>query len=176
MSFARNAQPENSYCLKCDYGNSDFDIRNTFVAYALYDVPNFVKSKPRLGDGWQANMIFTAHGGTPFSVTDGTNVSNSFGGGDRANLVGDPYSGIVQPANASGNYTNGYRYFNPAAFAAETPGTYGNTLRNQFYGPGFNAVDFSVFKTTRITERVSAEFRVEIFNLFNRLNLRGPRH
>ena len=174
MSFARNAQPENSFCLKCDYGNSDFDIRNTFVAYALYDVPNFVKSKPRLGQGWQLNMIFTAHGGTPFSVTDGSNVSNSFGGGDRADKVGDPFSGIVQPANASDNYTNGYRYLNPAAFAKETPGTYGNTLRNQFYGPGFNAVDFSVFKTTRITERVSAEFRVEIFNLFNRLNLAGP--
>ncbi len=53
-------------------------------------------------------------------------------------------------------------------------GTPGNTQRNQFYGPGFNSVDFSIFKTTPITERIKAQFRVEIFNLFNRLNLAGP--
>ena len=83
MSYARYAEPENSYCLKCDYGNSDFDIRSNASAYAIYDVPNFIKSKPRIGGGWQLNAIFVVHTGTPFSVTTGTNVSNSFGGGDQ---------------------------------------------------------------------------------------------
>ena len=174
MSYARYNQPENNYCLKCDYGNSDFDIRHTVSAYALYDVPNFLPSLPRLGNGWQLNTIFIAHTGGPFSVVAGQNISNSFGGGDRADKVGDPFSGVVQPTNASGNWAKGYRWFNPAAFALPAAGTYGNTQRNQFYGPGFNSVDFSVFKTTPITERISTQFRVEIFNLFNRLNLSGP--
>jgi hypothetical protein len=175
ISGARYNQPENNNCLKCDYGNADFDIRHTFSAYALYDIPNFVRSMPRLGKGWQLNAIFIAHTGTPFSVAAGQNISGSFGGGDRADLISgqDPFSGVVQPANASGNWANGYRWFNPAAFALPKVGTYGNTDRNQFYGPGFNSVDFSVFKTTHITERVSAQFRAEIFNLFNRLNLQG---
>jgi len=68
---------------------------------------------------------------------------------------------------------NGYRWFNPAAFANPTSG-FGTTKRNQFYGPGFGAVDFSIFKNTPITERFGTQFRVEIFNIFNRLNLGGP--
>jgi hypothetical protein len=174
MSYARYNQPENNFCLKCDYGNADFDIRHTFSAYVLYDVPNFVPSLPRLGKGWQLNAILIARTGTPFSVAAGQNISGSYGGGDRADQVGDPFSGVVQPQNASGNWANGYRWFNPAAFALPAAGTYGNTERNQFYGPGFGSFDFSVFKNTPITERVSTQFRVEIFNLFNRLNLSGP--
>ena len=177
MSDARYNQSQNNFCLKCDYGNADFDIRHTMSSYAIYDVPNFAPSMPRLGKGWQLNAIFIAHTGTPFSVFAGQNISNQFGGGDRANLVSgaDPFSGVVQPSNAPGNYANGYRFFNPAAFVLPAPGQYGTTERNQFYGPGFNSVDFSIFKTTPIyKERVSAQFRVEIFNLFNRLNLAGP--
>jgi len=47
----------------------------------------------------------------------------------------------------------------------------GNLRRNQIYGPGYSAVDLSVFKNIPITERVRAQFRVEMFNLFNRVNL-----
>ncbi len=174
MSAARYAEPENSYCLKCDYGSSDFDIRHNFSSYAQYEIPNFVHSHPRIGGGWQLNMLFVAHTGTPFSVYTGQNISNSYGGGDRADLVGQPFANVTQPTNASGNWANGYRWFNYQAFAPQAPGTFGNTARNQFNGPGFNAVDFSIFKTTTITERLKAQFRVEIFNLFNRLNLQGP--
>jgi hypothetical protein len=35
-------------------------------------------------------------------------------------------------------------------------------------------VDFSVVKNTPITERVKAQFRIEMFNLFNRPNLAPP--
>ncbi len=122
------------------------------------------------------NFIFIARSGTPFSVTSGQNTSNLLGGGDRASLVAgaDPFSGVVQPTNADGNWANGYRFFNASAFVLPALGTLGNTERNQFHGPGFNSFDFSIFKTTPITERIKAQFRVEIFNLFNRLNLAGP--
>jgi hypothetical protein len=35
-------------------------------------------------------------------------------------------------------------------------------------------VDFSVFKTTSITERVNLQFRTEVFNIFNRVNFGPP--
>src|SRR6266576_1562529 len=50
------------------------------------------------------------------------------------------------------------------------PGTLIHILRNTHFG----SVDFSIFKNTPITERISTQFRVEIFNFFNRLNLGGP--
>jgi tetrahydromethanopterin S-methyltransferase subunit H len=38
----------------------------------------------------------------------------------------------------------------------------------------FSDVDLSVVKTTRITERVRAQLRAELFNVFNRVNLGNP--
>jgi hypothetical protein len=174
MSNVRNNGPENSYNLALDWGNADFDVRHVVTGYLLYDIPNFAKSMPRLGKGWQMNMLLTHQSGSPFSVTTGTNVSDSFNFRDRLNVSGDPFSGVAQPANVSGNYTNGFQWFNGSVFSLPAAGTFGATKRNQFYGPHFNAIDFSVFKNTNITERISAQFRVEIFNLFNQLNLANP--
>jgi hypothetical protein len=66
------------------------------------------------------------------------------------------------------------QWFNPASFVDPPAGTYGNYRRNSFFGPGFGDVDLSVFKNTPITERVNTQFRVEMFNLTNRLNLASP--
>ena len=46
-------------------------------------------------------------------------------------------------------------------------GKFGNMGRNIFRDSGFKNVDFSVFKIFTFKERYSAQFRVEIFNLFN---------
>ena len=32
----RHHPAQNSYCLQCDYGNSDFDIRNSFSMFLAY--------------------------------------------------------------------------------------------------------------------------------------------
>jgi hypothetical protein len=62
----------------------------------------------------------------------------------------------------------------PQITYGNAPGTFGNTKRNQFNGPRFKTVDFSVIKNTPITERVKTQFRVEMFNVFNILNLAQP--
>ena len=61
-------------------------------------------------------------------------------------------------------------YFNPNAFAQETPGQLGNEGRNNFHGPGINTTDFILAKAVPLTERMRAELRFEIFNLFNHTN------
>ena len=67
---------------------------------------------------------------------------------------------------------NGYvQWLNTAAFAFPANGSFGNEKRNSIRGPRFADVDVSVFKTTNITERVKAQLRVEMFNIFNRTNL-----
>ena len=45
---------------------------------------------------------------------------------------------------------------------------------NLFYDQGFHNVDFSVSKTFKIRESLSAQFWVEVFNLFNRPNFVNP--
>jgi hypothetical protein len=68
----------------------------------------------------------------------------------------------------------GLNWLNPAAFVDAPAGTWGTSGRNAFNGPGYGDVDFSVFKNTHIWERVTTQFRVEMFNLFNRTNYAPP--
>jgi hypothetical protein len=50
-------------------------------------------------------------------------------------------------------------------------GTQGNELRNRFSGPGYANTDLSVLKSFPIRELAHFEFRVDMFNLLNRVNL-----
>ena len=50
----------------------------------------------------------------------------------------------------------------------------GNASRRFFHGPGLNNWDFALQKTTRITERLSTEFRAELFNAFNHAQFTNP--
>jgi hypothetical protein len=178
LSTPRNNRPTDNSNIKSNYGNADFDARHNVSGYLLYNIPQFGHSLPRLTKGWELSTLVSYNNGFPFTVysglgstTTGSHTGNTL---DFANLVGDPFRGIVQPANPPGLRTNGVQWINPDAFADNAPGTFGNTRRNQFKGPRFKTVDFSVIKNTAITERVSVQFRVEMFNLFNILNLAPP--
>jgi hypothetical protein len=166
-SAIRGTNPTDSRNLRLDFGDSAFDVRQTFTSYITYEVPTW--SGPKwLTKGWQLNSLISLYTGLPFTVYAGTNVSGTFEGKDRVNVVGNPYA-------TSQALTNGYvQWLNPAAFAFPANGTFGNEVRNSLRGPGFADVDFSIFKTTNITERVKAQLRIEMFNIFNRTNLPVP--
>jgi hypothetical protein len=53
-------------------------------------------------------------------------------------------------------------------------GTYGTMGRNIFRDTGFKNVDFSVFKDFKFKERVGAQFRAEVFNIFNHPIISNP--
>jgi hypothetical protein len=164
----RGTTPQNNFCVQCDYGNSDFDQRHKFNTFVQYDVPN-ASSWRLLRNGWSFSSLMTFGTGQPFNVTTSTDNSGTDEGVQRPNLIGDPYAGMSHKFSK-----DGVTWVNPAAFAQPDPGTFGNLPRNFLYGPGFASVDFSVIKNTKITERINAQFRVELYNLFNRINLAPP--
>jgi len=167
--------PQNSLCLKCEYSNSDFDVRNTLVSYATYEFPKFGGPK-LLTNGWQVNALLSFHGGQPFTIFS-SNVGGSGTGefAERANEVpgANPLAGItknVQGTQASGFYVN----WTPTSFTPSLNGQFGDSPRNDLHGPGYSDVDFSLFKNTMVGEWATVQFRVEMFNVFNRLNLAAP--
>jgi len=166
-SAVRSTTPTNSYNLRNDRGSSTFDIRHAVTSFVSYDVPQIAKFAPRLTKGWELHSLFTFTTGQPINIVAGTNVSGTSENLDRIDLVGNPFANLpTAPVPA-------VQYLNKAAFTT-TAGTFGNLGRDVLYGPGIGAVDFSVFKKTPITDRISTEFRVEIFNLFNRTNYANP--
>jgi hypothetical protein len=167
----RNVLPQDSTNIRGDYGNSDYDVKNTFSTYINYQVPGSSTGPHWLTHGWQLNSLISLHGGEPFSVNSSSDNSGTGEGFQRATqLVSDPYAGV------SHKFANQQvTWINPAAFADGPTGTFvGTSRRNQLFGPGFEDVDFSVFKTGNIGERVKVQIRVETFNIFNRKNFAPP--
>ncbi len=168
MTAYRGTLPQDSFNLKGDYGNMDFDTRHNFTAALNYDLPLANRWKPLL-NGWTLSSLLSFHTGQPFTVFSSNDTSGTGEGEQRANQTGDPYSGVSHAFSKSG-----VRWINPAAFADPAAGTLGTSPRNGYYGPGYGSVDFSVVKNTKITERIGTQFRIEMFNLFNRTNLAPP--
>ena len=54
------------------------------------------------------------------------------------------------------------------------PGTAGNERSNQLYGPHTRRADLSVFKTFKLTEADSLQFRAECYNISNPPNFSTP--
>jgi hypothetical protein len=165
----RGVIPLNSFNLKQEYGNSDFDTRNNFTGYWTYDIPGSSHGPKILTHGWQLNGLISLHSGQPFNFP-GPGVSGNQRPG--LNLVADPYSGVSHTFSPA----TGEQWVNPAAFCVPSPtclpnNPNGDLSRNKFYGPGFADVDLSVFKNIPITERVKLQLRAEMFNVFNRINL-----
>ena len=69
---------------------------------------------------------------------------------------------------------DGVRWLNPAAFAAPQPGTFGNLPRNVLRGPSFWQEDLMLSKDFRFAGDQGLQFRVETFNIANRLNYEAP--
>ena len=167
---------QNAYRLRDDRGSSDFDVRQRLTSSVIYQLP-FGKGKRFLGKasgaanavvgGWSVNTIASFMSGNFFSVTVA---------GDRANVGGFPF----QRANRScdGNLDRGARtidrYFDTGCFTTTRLGTFGNAGRNIIEIPGINNWDVSILKETRISERVSTQFRAEFFNFFNHAQFSQP--
>ncbi|HXT23897.1 MAG TPA: TonB-dependent receptor [Candidatus Eisenbacteria bacterium] len=168
MTQYRGTLPQDSLNLKADYGSMDYDTRHNFTAVLNYDLPSASRFRPLL-NGWALSSLVSIHTGQPFSVFSSNDTSGTGEGAQRADLIGDPYAGVSHAFNKGG-----VTWLNQSAFADPAAGLFGSSGRNAFYGPGYASVDFSVLKNTKITERINTQLRIEMFNLFNRVNLAPP--
>jgi hypothetical protein len=173
VSGTRGFAPQDSRNLAAEYGNADFDVRHTFNGYIVYEIPTFGGFKP-LTQGWEVNSFMTFYGGKP--VTPKTSANNSGVGElqDRVTKVANPYTSNRALGRTSASSGAFVQWFAPAAYAVPTAGTFSPTPRNSVYGPGFATVDASVIKNTTLHENVKLQLRMEMFNIFNRLNLAPP--
>lgn len=169
----------NPFDLHSDWGPATYDVRNVAVIDGAYDLPfghgrrffgGATGAPNRIASGWAVNSIVTLQSGFPFTPQLSYNPFNN---GDTKN----PVRPFVNPS-FSGPIILGTptQWFNPAAFLAPpaNSGFYGNLGRDNLIGPGLATWDFSVLKDTPIGERMTVQFRAELFNLLNRANFNTP--
>lgn len=175
----RNANITNPGCVKCDYASMDYDTRNNFTSYITYDIPGG-KFLPALTKGWQVNTLLTFHSGQPYTVYTGNDSSGTGEGEDRVNVVPgiSPYKGASKSivAATQAQWITAGAFTDPSL--ASTPVySFGNMRRNQLVAPAYGSTDLSVFKNNKFSimdHSIQTQFRVEMFNLFNRANLAPP--
>ena len=143
-----------------EYGPLSFDRMHVFTLDFVYELPQFAKSNAlakHVLNGWQINGIARMWTGNPATITSNANPG-TLGGGVRADYNG----GQIQPATR-----DRFNYFDIFAFTRPLEGSLGNLGKNTLRLPGINNWDLSLFKNTRITERVGLQFRFETYNSFN---------
>ena len=176
-------------------GPLPFDIRNVFHANFYYPIPmgnghRFAYAPlNRAMTGWGVSSIITYQSGGDFSVLSalatlnraginrsGLNTVNTLLNKNQLNSnVGFFMTGngpmFINPANVNaqglGASPPGTAPFSGQIFFNPDPGTLGTLQRLMFNGPWDFNWDFSVQKTTKITERQSVEFRADFYNITN---------
>jgi len=154
-----------------DKGLAEFHRSHVFNFSGLWEIPGLPKRGVAgfLLGGWNLNGIVNLYSGQPFTVSSGVDNARTGVGGQRADLIGDPY--FSDDRSRQQVITE---YLRKSAFAPNALGTYGTLGRNTFFAPGLANVDLGLVKSFRITERVNTMFRFEAFNAFNRVNLNAP--
>jgi hypothetical protein len=148
-----------------------FNAGLVLVLPTLEDKSGFTKHV--LG-GWEVGTIAQAFSGAALTVFTGSipGLTNRVSG---TGLSSNQRPNVVpgQSCHASGGLPE--QILNPNAWTLTgfQLGTFGNSGRGVCEGPGFFQVDLSLYKNIRISNRVKAQLRFEVFNVFNRVNFTG---
>ncbi|MEQ1947766.1 MAG: TonB-dependent receptor [Bryobacteraceae bacterium] len=163
---------QNPYDRSGDTGWCSYQIRNNLTMNGVYLLP-FKGNK--LIEGWQISGIISMRDGQPQSnVFTSVPIASTGLNNNRPNYVGSAPGCNNNPVNANPKQGNGVFWINTACFQLPRVGELGNAARGLVVGPNFRSVDISLQKMTKITERFSAQFRAEFFNILNRANFAQP--
>jgi len=185
---------------KFDWAPADFDIRNVIHFSGGYNLP-FGKDKRFLNQGkllnaivgdWSTNWIVTYQGGQPLNFGCPTGTTTGTGCNDvrvagaaqglKMSLRPDT-SGTMRPFwinNAKAFQqpcqlgANGPIIGSPAGCIPLTGSDALGSKAGQTLTPGFHRLDYSMFKNVKISDRFSAQFRAEFFNILNHPNFNAP--
>jgi len=174
---------ENSYNRSAEKAVSQLDTPQSLVASFFYELPlghgkRYMNSSgvtDRVLGGWSVSGILSYHSGTPTEVYGNCQNTagdvlfggcNTTGAGARVNVV----PGVPQTNKSSFSPTT-MPFWNPAAFTAAAPVTFGNEPRSLRLARSFGGrnEDFTLGKKTRLLgEKAIIDFRASFFNMFNR--------
>ncbi len=168
--------------LRLDRSLASFDVPQRLVLSYVYDLP-FGKGQTYLSHvngfvnqiigGWGMEGVTTLQSGFPLHFGTAQNLTNSFGGGSRPNIVYGCNEGISGSAQSRLN-----EWFNTSCLSQPAAFTFGSASRTDPHleAPGIANWDMSAFKNFPFGHdgRLNLQFRAEFFNIFNRVQFGYP--
>ena len=150
-------------------GLSDFHAAHNWVTNFVWEPIS----------GWRLSGILRMRSGSPLTVFVQTNRSRSLWSPSLGPGTGPDRPNYAPGYNKDNAVTgNPEQWFNPAAFALQPAGTFGNVGRNELIGPDLRTMDLALSKLFSLRGlsfgRGTIELRAEVFNLFNRANFGPP--
>ncbi len=148
-------------------GPAGYNIPHNFQLAYVYELPfgsgkkwaSSGASKAVLG-GWQINGIFSSFQGQQYTLYASDTSLNMPGNAQTPDQVKATVAKL-------GNVGDDGTFFDTSAFAPVTEERFGTVGRNTMRGPGLVNMDFSLFRTFKLTEKFNLQFRAEAFNLSN---------
>ncbi len=169
-----SAGAQDSFNRLAEKSVSENDIPQSLVFSYNYELP-FGPGKKfatkggvagKFTGGWSFSGIQTYQSGYPLWLRV-NNTLPIFNARLRPNA-----NGSVNKVNSTSNFDpNRDQYLNPAAFSGPAPFAFGNAARTytDMRGFAYYNEDFSIIKRTPFSEAGYVEFRMDMFNAFNRV-------
>jgi hypothetical protein len=155
-----------------NYGLSSFDRTHMVKLNWIWDLPRTSwRSVPArlVLNNWQVSGIASFASGAPttvnFSTTTAVDTTGTATQSARIVVTGNP---VLPKSERTFN-----RNFRTEVFQLPAVGTFGNAARTLLRGPGINNWDLSMVKNFPIRERMSIQFRWELYNAFNHTQFRS---
>ncbi|HEY1263963.1 MAG TPA: carboxypeptidase regulatory-like domain-containing protein [Terriglobales bacterium] len=164
---------------RLNYGPSYINRPHTLVGEVVYTLPELNGHSALVrhaAGGWELAGILDYASGTSLTMFANGTISGAPGGLTGTGALADatrPNRVAGQPCHAPGSPK--FQWLNPNAWSIDgyQLGTFGNAGVGECLGPGLANTDFSIHKNFKAGERVNLQFRMDFFNLFNKVQFRG---
>ncbi|MBV9083759.1 MAG: Cna protein B-type domain-containing protein, partial [Acidobacteriaceae bacterium] len=154
---------QNVYQPQQAYGNSSLNTPQVFTVSAVYTLPWF-----QTASGWKGVVL----GGWKYS-----NMTSIYTGSSLTPGLSLPNTGLATRPNVGGPVTMPrtiQQWFSTTSFTRPLAGYFGNAGNGILWSPGLVNFNMAAYKNFRIIERMTIQFRAELFNVFNHTNFNGP--
>ena len=196
-TYRGGAFPLDAFNPQLDKASSDFDVRQRFVSYFVWQIPSPANTsgfKRHLLGGWEIGGSLFFQTGQPFSLSDNLVVDRDLGdntrprvsgplpqvleGGARITDARTPNAFLLLPLNSIRTFDGSCDpQAAPLSCQLSVNGPFDGSLgRNTFTQPGTHYENFAFMKNFNLSgltgrENMKLQCRVEVYNLLNHSNL-----